>query len=78
MRSAPRFINAAGLGATTLARSLDGLDPQFVPELRYAKGNYFSVAGRAPFSRLVYPIPEPTPRGRAAAKGIIQTPVSHP
>lgn len=53
-----RFINAAGLGATTLARSLDGLDPQFVPELRYAKGNYFSVAGRAPFSRLVYPIPE--------------------
>jgi L-2-hydroxyglutarate oxidase LhgO len=55
----PRFINAAGLGATALAGSLDGLDPQFVPELRYAKGIYFSVAGRAPFSRLVYPIPEP-------------------
>uniref|UniRef100_UPI00177E3DBB NAD(P)/FAD-dependent oxidoreductase n=1 Tax=Mesorhizobium mediterraneum TaxID=43617 RepID=UPI00177E3DBB len=54
-----RFINAAGLGATALAGSLDGLDPQFVPDLRYAKGNYFSVAGRAPFSRLVYPVPEP-------------------
>ncbi|RUV29796.1 FAD-dependent oxidoreductase, partial [Mesorhizobium sp. M5C.F.Ca.IN.020.32.2.1] len=54
-----RFINAAGLGATALAGSLDGLDRQFVPEIRYAKGNYFSVAGRAPFSRLVYPIPEP-------------------
>lgn len=53
------FINAAGLDATALARSLDGLDPQFVPELRYAKGNYFSVAGRAPFSRLIYPVPEP-------------------
>ncbi|RWM74579.1 MULTISPECIES: NAD(P)/FAD-dependent oxidoreductase [Mesorhizobium] len=54
-----RFINAAGLGATALAGSLDGLERQFVPELCYAKGNYFSVAGRAPFSRLVYPIPEP-------------------
>ncbi|AZO00813.1 NAD(P)/FAD-dependent oxidoreductase [Mesorhizobium sp. M9A.F.Ca.ET.002.03.1.2] len=54
-----RFFNAAGLGATGLAGSLDGLDPQFVPKLRYAKGNYFSVAGRAPFSRLVYPVPEP-------------------
>jgi L-2-hydroxyglutarate oxidase LhgO len=54
-----RFINAAGLGATALAGSLDGFDRQFVPRLRYAKGNYFSVAGRAPFSRLVYPVPEP-------------------
>ncbi|TIN79365.1 NAD(P)/FAD-dependent oxidoreductase [Mesorhizobium sp.] len=54
-----RFVNAAGLGATALAGSLDGLDRQFVPELRYAKGNYFSVAGLAPFSRLVYPVPEP-------------------
>ena len=54
-----RFINAAGLDATALAGSLDGLDPQFAPKLRYAKGNYFSVAGRAPFSRLVYPVPEP-------------------
>ncbi|TJW59015.1 MAG: FAD-dependent oxidoreductase, partial [Mesorhizobium sp.] len=53
------FVNAAGLGATALAGSLDGFDRQFVPRLRYAKGNYFSVAGRAPFSRLVYPVPEP-------------------
>ena len=28
------------------------------PEL-YAKGNYYSLSGRTPFSRLVYPIPEP-------------------
>ncbi|TIQ84976.1 MAG: FAD-dependent oxidoreductase, partial [Mesorhizobium sp.] len=53
--AAARFVNAAGLGATALAGSLDGFDRQFVPRLRYAKGNYFSVAGRAPFSRLVYP-----------------------
>ena len=55
----PRFINAAGLGAMTLARSLAGLDPQHVPALHFAKGNYFSVTGRAPFSRLIYPVPEP-------------------
>lgn len=30
-----------------------------VPKTRYAKGNYFKLAGRAPFSRLVYPVPEP-------------------
>ncbi|TGP22998.1 MULTISPECIES: NAD(P)/FAD-dependent oxidoreductase [unclassified Mesorhizobium] len=54
-----RLVNAAGLGAVALAGSLEGLDRQLLPTLRYAKGNYFSVAGRAPFSRLVYPVPEP-------------------
>ncbi|RRH93102.1 NAD(P)/FAD-dependent oxidoreductase [Mesorhizobium tamadayense] len=54
-----RLVNAAGLGAVALAGSLDGFDRRFLPTLRYAKGNYFSVAGRAPFSRLIYPVPEP-------------------
>jgi L-2-hydroxyglutarate oxidase LhgO len=54
-----RLINAAGLGAVALTGSLEGFDGQFLPTLRYAKGNYFSVAGRAPFSHLVYPVPEP-------------------
>ena len=27
--------------------------------MRYAKGNYFTYAGRAPFTRLIYPTPEP-------------------
>ncbi len=53
------FVNAAGLGGMELARSITGLDPKFVPALHYAKGNYFSVSGRSPFSRLVYPVPEP-------------------
>ena len=26
---------------------------------RFAKGSYFALAGRAPFSRLFYPVPEP-------------------
>jgi L-2-hydroxyglutarate oxidase LhgO len=55
----PRLVNAAGLGAVALARSLEGLDRRFLPTLRYAKGNYFSSVGKAPFSRLIYPVPEP-------------------
>ncbi|PBC02810.1 NAD(P)/FAD-dependent oxidoreductase [Mesorhizobium sp. WSM3860] len=54
-----RLVNAAGLGAVALAGSIAGFDRQFLPELRYAKGNYFSVATRAPFSHLIYPVPEP-------------------
>ncbi|GAA2845308.1 L-2-hydroxyglutarate oxidase LhgO [Aminobacter aminovorans] len=57
--TARHFVNAAGLGANRLAASLDGLDPRFVPELRYARGNYFSVTGKPAFSRLIYPVPEP-------------------
>ncbi|WP_218511546.1 NAD(P)/FAD-dependent oxidoreductase [Variovorax sp. dw_308] len=51
-------INAAGLGAPALARRFDGLDPALVPTPFFAKGNYFTLAGRAPFSRLIYPVPE--------------------
>ncbi|TPI48195.1 NAD(P)/FAD-dependent oxidoreductase [Mesorhizobium sp. B2-9-1] len=57
--AAPRLINAAGLGAVALAGSIEGFGRQFLPALRYAKGNYFSIAARAPFSHLVYPVPEP-------------------
>jgi L-2-hydroxyglutarate oxidase LhgO len=56
---ARRVVNAAGLGAQALAAALHGLAPRHVPALRYAKGHYFALAGRAPFTRLVYPIPEP-------------------
>lgn len=52
------FVNAAGLSAPALARQIEGLDPRHVPTAHYAKGSYFSLAGRAPFSRLIYPMPE--------------------
>ena len=51
-------INAAGLGAPAMASRIAGLAAQHVPRAFYAKGNYFSLTGRAPFSRLIYPIPE--------------------
>jgi L-2-hydroxyglutarate oxidase LhgO len=52
-------VNAAGLGAQAVARRIEGLDPRRVPPLHLAKGHYFRLAGRPPFSRLVYPMPEP-------------------
>ena len=51
-------INAAGLNAVALARRIDGLDTSHLPQAFYAKGNYFTLAGKAPFSRLIYPVPE--------------------
>ncbi|KUZ94249.1 FAD-dependent oxidoreductase [Burkholderia ubonensis] len=51
-------INSAGLGAQALARRTRGLDPRWVPPLYLARGNYFSLSGRVPFSLLVYPMPD--------------------
>ena len=53
------LVNAAGLHAPVVAAGIAGLDPASVPPPRYAKGNYYALTGRAPFSRLVYPVPEP-------------------
>jgi L-2-hydroxyglutarate oxidase LhgO len=52
-------VNAAGLQAPLLAARTQGLDARHVPTAHYAKGNYFTLAGRAPFKRLIYPVPEP-------------------
>ena len=52
------LVNAAGLHAVDLARRTEGLDHTRLPKAWYAKGNYFTLAGKAPFSRLIYPVPE--------------------
>ncbi|HEY2889457.1 MAG TPA: NAD(P)/FAD-dependent oxidoreductase [Dongiaceae bacterium] len=52
------LVNAAGLDAQQVAQKLSGFDPALVPPLYLAKGNYFVLAGSAPFERLVYPVPE--------------------
>ena len=53
---AERVFNCAGLGAARLAAAI--LGTRAVPAVHYAKGSYFSLAGPAPFARLVYPVPE--------------------
>jgi L-2-hydroxyglutarate oxidase LhgO len=52
------LVNAAGLSAVAVARAMAGLDTRLLPQAHYAKGNYFTLAGKAPFSRLIYPVPE--------------------
>ncbi len=56
--SRDELINSAGLSAPLLAARIDGLDARHVPTAYYCKGNYFILAGRSPFSRLIYPVPE--------------------
>ena len=54
------LVNAAGLHAQDVAAKIDGLRPGSVPPSFYAKGNYFVLSGiKPPFSRLIYPVPEP-------------------
>ncbi len=55
---AQTVVNAAGLQAQSVARRFAGLAEHFVPLSYYAKGNYFTLSGRSPFSRLIYPLPE--------------------
>jgi len=52
-------VNAAGLLACDLAQRTRGLDPRHVPRAWFAKGSYFTLSGRSPFDRLIYPAPDP-------------------
>jgi len=50
-------INAAGLYATNVARSIEGMPAAVIPTPRYAIGHYYNLVGPSPFSRLIYPVP---------------------
>ncbi|MCU0939161.1 MAG: NAD(P)/FAD-dependent oxidoreductase [Burkholderiaceae bacterium] len=51
------LVNAAGLQAQQVAAAIEPLPVQHVPRRVLARGCYFSLPGRAPFSRLIYPVP---------------------
>jgi L-2-hydroxyglutarate oxidase LhgO len=53
------LVNAAGLDAPATARHIEGMPNEAIPQAYLAKGNYFSCSTKAPFSRLIYPVPEP-------------------
>ena len=53
------LVNAVGLHAPQVARSITGIPSQTIPNAYLCKGNYYGLAGRPPFSRLIYPVPEP-------------------
>ncbi len=57
MRLACRWlVNCAGLEAVALAGRIAGVAD--LPPAYYCKGSYYALAGRPPFSRLIYPVPE--------------------
>ncbi|MFM7008910.1 MAG: NAD(P)/FAD-dependent oxidoreductase [Betaproteobacteria bacterium] len=51
------LINASGLHAPTLARRIRGIPEASIPTEYLCKGSYFTLQGRAPFTRLIYPTP---------------------
>ncbi len=53
------LVNSTGLHAPGFARTIAGMPPDRIPGAWYAKGNYFTLGGRSPFSRLIYPVPVP-------------------
>jgi len=53
-----RLVVAAGLRSPSTAACIAGFPSTRLPTERYAKGNYYALVGRAPFSRLIYPVPE--------------------
>ncbi len=53
------LVNSTGLHAPGFAGRILGMPRERIPTAYYAKGNYFSLLGRSPFSRLIYPVPVP-------------------
>lgn len=51
-------VNCAGLHAHRVVRSVTGFQSEHIPQISFAKGNYFTIPGRSPFSRLIYPMPD--------------------
>ncbi len=52
------LVNSAGLEAPALARKIEGYDEASAPTAYYCKGSYYTLEGKSPFSRLIYPVPE--------------------
>jgi L-2-hydroxyglutarate oxidase LhgO len=51
------LVNSAALHACALARRFEGLPANRVPQEYFAKGNYYTLGGKAPFTHLIYPAP---------------------
>ena len=57
--TATTVLNSAGLEAQAVAHSIVGVPAETIPPRHLARGCYFTMTGRAPFQRLIYPMPEP-------------------
>ena len=52
------LVNCTGIDAPAIARLIEGFPARHIPRAFLAKGSYFTLSGRAPFGRLIYPLPE--------------------
>ena len=52
-------VNSAGFHAQAAARSIAGIPATTIPPTHYAIGHYYTLAGKSPFNRLVYPVARP-------------------
>ena len=52
------LVNAAGLNAPLIAQIIDAMPREAIPPRYFARGNYFALTCRAPFSHLIYPVPQ--------------------
>jgi len=52
------LINASGIFASDVAKTINALDKKYVPNTYLAKGNYFSLNKKLPITHLIYPVPE--------------------
>jgi len=53
------LVNAAGLYAPLLAREIEGIPRDTIPPAYFCRGCYFTLSGKTPFRRLIYPVPVP-------------------
>ncbi len=58
-----KLVNAAGLGAQTIHSAFSFEYGIAVPALHLCKGSYFTLPGKSPFNRLIYPVPEKSGAG---------------
>jgi L-2-hydroxyglutarate oxidase LhgO len=49
-------VNSAGFNAQAVARSIKGVAAESIPPTHFAIGHYYTLAGKAPFKRLIYPV----------------------
>ena len=52
------FVNAVGLHAPSVARTIAGIPVDTIPPEYLCKGSYYALQARAPFTHLIYPVPE--------------------
>lgn len=57
------LINSAGLMATEVAAKIDVMTQEDIPQYHLCRGHYFHYQGRAPFSHLIYPLPNKNTTG---------------